>query len=60
MRGSRVTEEDAKVNFLLPDHSALNYPNKITQKDFEGWVQERSTYQAVQLDNHYETPIRYA
>ena len=54
---SRVTEEDAKVNFLLPNHSALNYPNKITQKDFEGWVQERSTYQAVKLDPHYETPL---
>lgn len=55
--GSRVTEEDAKVNFLLPDNPALNYPNKITEKDFEGWVQERSTYQAVQLDSHYETPL---
>ena len=55
--GSRVTEEDAKVNFLLPDNTALNYPNKITAKDFEGWVQERSTYQAIQLDSHYETPI---
>jgi LmbE family N-acetylglucosaminyl deacetylase len=55
--GSRVTEEDAKVNFLLPAHPALNYPNKITEKDFEGWVQERSTYQALQLDPHFETPI---
>ena len=55
--GSRVTEEDAKVNFLLPNHSVLNYPNKITEKDFEGWVQERSTYQALQLDQHYETPL---
>jgi hypothetical protein len=55
--GSRVTEEDAKINFLLPAHPALNYPNKITEKDFEGWVQERSTYQAVQLDPHFETPI---
>ncbi|MDQ6888970.1 MAG: PIG-L family deacetylase [Bacteroidota bacterium] len=55
--GSRVTEEDAKVNFLLPQHAILNYPNKITQKDFEGWVQERSTYQAVQLDPRYETPL---
>jgi hypothetical protein len=54
---SRVTEEDAKVTFLLPDNPAINYPNKITQKDFEGWVQERSTYQAVQLDAHYETPL---
>ena len=55
--GSRVTEEDAAVTFLLPDNAALNYPNKITQKDFEGWVQERSTYQALQLDPHYITPI---
>src|SRR5665647_3044110 len=54
---TRVTEEDAKVDFLLPHHSALIYPNKITEKDFEGWLQERSTYQAVQLDPHYETPL---
>ena len=54
---TRVTEEDSKVDFLLPHHSALIYPNKITEKDFEGWLQERSTYQAVQLDPHYETPL---
>ena len=54
---SRVTEEDAKVNFLLPQHPALTYPNKITEKDFEGWVQERSTYHAEQLDSHFETPF---
>ncbi|MEO6498252.1 MAG: LmbE family protein, partial [Mucilaginibacter sp.] len=54
---SRVTEENAKVNFLLPNHPALNYPNKITEKDFEGWVQERSTYQAEQADEHYEMPL---
>jgi hypothetical protein len=52
---SRVTEETAPVNFLLPDHPVLNFPNKITTKDFEGWVQERSTYQAEQLDEHYQT-----
>jgi LmbE family N-acetylglucosaminyl deacetylase len=52
--GSRVTEEDAKVNYLLPQHSLLNYPNTITEKDFEGWIQERSTYQAEQVDSHYE------
>ena len=55
--GTRVTEEDANVNFLLPENPVLNYPNKITAKDFEGWVQERSTYQAVQMDEHYITPI---
>ena len=51
---SRVTEEDAAVHFLLPNHPILNYPNKIIEKDFEGWTQERSTYQAEQIDAHYE------
>jgi len=55
--GSRVTEEDAKVNILLPEHSVLNYPNKITEKDFDGWIQERSTYQVDQADTHYEMPL---
>ncbi len=55
--GSRVTEENASVTFLLPQSPVLNYPNKITQKDFEGWIQERSTYQATQLDSHFETPL---
>lgn len=40
----RVVEEDAAVDFLAKDHPVLNYPNKITQADFEGWVQERGLY----------------
>lgn len=40
----RVSEEDANVRILKPGHRALNYPNKITEKDFEGWVQERGLY----------------
>jgi hypothetical protein len=40
----RVTEEDATVEFLDPQHPVLNTPNKITQKDFENWVQERGLY----------------
>ncbi len=40
----RVTEEDAEVRFLKPEHPVLNFPNKITQKDFEGWTQERGLY----------------
>lgn len=55
--GSRITEEDAKVNFVLPQHSVLNYPNKITDADFKNWVQERSTYQAEQSDAHFEMPL---
>ncbi|NCU05421.1 MAG: PIG-L family deacetylase, partial [Chitinophagaceae bacterium] len=52
---NRVTEEGAKVNFLLPAHPLLNYPNKITEKDFEGWVQERSVYEADNIDANYTT-----
>ncbi|HMK05458.1 MAG TPA: hypothetical protein VK489_14755, partial [Ferruginibacter sp.] len=51
---NRITDEDAKVNFLIPDHPALNHPNKITAKDFEGWVQERSIYHAENADTAYK------
>ncbi len=52
--GKRITDEEAKVNFLIPDHPALNYPNKITDKDFDGWIQERSTYHAENIDSSYK------
>ncbi len=40
----RVTEEDAEVTFLAPDHKVLNYPNKITKADFKNWKQEQGLY----------------
>lgn len=55
LANKRVTEEDAKVNFLQPKNPALNYPNKITDKDFEGWVQERGLYFATDIDPRYNT-----
>jgi len=54
----RVTEEDAFITFTKPAHAALNYPNKITSKDFEGWVQERGLYFAEDIDPKYETVLR--
>ncbi len=51
---NRITDETAVVNFLLPNHPALNFPNKITQKDFEGWIQERSIYNAEKTDTAYQ------
>jgi hypothetical protein len=51
---ARVTEENAPVIFLLPQHPALNHPNKITEQDFEGWVQERSIYMAEKADSNYQ------
>lgn len=55
LANKRVTEEDAEVTFLNPAHRLLNYPNKITAKDFEGWVQERGLYFPVQWDEQYQT-----
>lgn len=53
----RITVEDAPVRFLLPEHPILNYPNKITQADFDGWVQERGLYFPNKWSEEYETPI---
>ena len=51
----RVTNEKADVKFSNEKHSALNFPNVITQKDFEGWIQERGIYFATDTDKQYET-----
>ncbi len=50
----RTTVEEAEVRFLLPDHPVLNTPNKITNKDFEGWVQERGLYFPNKWDEGYQ------
>jgi len=54
---ARVTDENAEVKFLKPAHPVLNFPNTITDKDFEGWVQERGIYFAGQPDAKYETVL---
>jgi LmbE family N-acetylglucosaminyl deacetylase len=56
LSGDRVTDENAAVTFLAPDHPVLNKPNKITSADFDGWVQERGIYFPNQWDSHF-TPI---
>jgi LmbE family N-acetylglucosaminyl deacetylase len=52
----RVCEEQAPVTVLAPDHPALTSPNKITNADFEGWVQERGVYFPNKWDEHF-TPV---
>lgn len=56
----RITDETAAVKFELPNHPALNYPNKLNSADFDGWIQERSIYNAEQLDPAYATPLSMA
>ncbi|RNL54319.1 PIG-L family deacetylase [Pedobacter jejuensis] len=50
----RVTEENAEVKILNPNHKLLTYPNKITLDDFKGWVQERGAYFPDKWDKEYE------
>ena len=52
----RITDEKSPVKFLKPDDPLLNSPNKITQNDFKGWVQERGLYFWTQFDPKY-TPL---
>ncbi|MCC6410067.1 MAG: PIG-L family deacetylase [Saprospiraceae bacterium] len=54
---TRVTDETAEVRFLLPGHAALNTPNKLSNKDFEGWVQERGLYFPGEWDKAFEAPL---
>jgi len=53
---TRITDENAEVKFLNPDHSVLHFPNEIAQDDFKGWIQERSVYHATNFDKtNFET-----
>jgi LmbE family N-acetylglucosaminyl deacetylase len=66
----RVTVEDAPVKILVPTHPVFNFPNKITDADFNGWVQERNAYAFSMFDSRYvpllecadpgESPVRGA
>jgi hypothetical protein len=53
----RVTEENAEVVFLKPEHPVLNTPNKISNADFNGWVQERGLYFSNEWSKEYEAII---
>ncbi|HEX9983733.1 MAG TPA: PIG-L family deacetylase [Thermoanaerobaculia bacterium] len=53
----RVTVEEAPVKLIDPNHPLLTTPNKITAKDFEGWVQERGLYFTTDWDPRYTTVL---
>ncbi len=50
----RVTVEEAPVEILAPEEQVFNWPNKITEKDFDGWVQERGLYFMSQWDPQFK------
>jgi hypothetical protein len=53
---ARVSVEEAPVAILDPANPIFHSPNEITQKDFEGWVQERGLYFMSQWDSNF-TPL---
>ncbi|HUQ91368.1 MAG TPA: PIG-L family deacetylase [Bryobacteraceae bacterium] len=54
LSSSRITVEEAPVLFPDPAHPLLAKPNRITEKDFEGWVQERGLYFPSKWDPRYQ------
>jgi LmbE family N-acetylglucosaminyl deacetylase len=55
--GGRTTDENSPVRFAVPGSPLLNVPNKITMKDFEGWVQERGLYYWGKFDPRYQAVL---
>lgn len=49
-----VTDEASKVTILSPGNPVFNWPNKITAKDFDHWVEERGSKWMRTWDPHYE------
>ncbi len=53
----RVTDEQAPITLLVPDHPAFTTPNRIVPADFAGWVQERGLDFASEWDPAHFTPL---
>jgi LmbE family N-acetylglucosaminyl deacetylase len=54
----RVTDETATITILDKQNAILNYPNKISQADFNGWVQERGLYFVGDIDPNYKQVLQ--
>ena len=53
-RPEEVSEEDAQVTILIPDHPIFQHPNQITTADFDGWVEERGSKFLTEWDTNYQ------
>ena len=52
-----VTDQNSPVRILNPGHPVLNWPNKITERDFEGWIEQRGSKFLASWDERYEALI---
>ena len=48
-----VSEQDAKVEILLPAHRLFTTPNRITDADFAGWIEQRGSKFFATWDPQY-------
>ena len=53
----RVTDETAVADFINPEQRILTTPNRLSDRDFAGWVQERGLYFASKWDPRYQTVL---
>ena len=49
-----VTDEHSKIEILEPSNPVFSWPNRITTKDFDGWVEERGSKFLQSWDSHYQ------
>jgi hypothetical protein len=56
--GERITDENAPISFLEPDHPLLNTPNRIGQDDFKDWIQERGLYYPKEWDPQFHALLQ--
>jgi hypothetical protein len=56
--GERVTDENAPITFIEPDHPLLNSPNKMGQEDFKDWIQERGLYYPREWDPQFHALLQ--
>src|SRR3989440_1041707 len=54
----RVTDENAPISFIEPDHPLLNVPNKMGQDDFKDWIQERGLYYPREWDPQFHALLQ--
>ena len=54
---ARVTDEASPITVLAPNDPLLATPNRITDADWRGWIQDRALYMPTTFDPHYQTVI---
>jgi hypothetical protein len=54
----RITDENAAMQILVPDHPVFTTPNRISDESWRGWLQERGTYFLGERDPRYVDLLR--